>query len=163
MKTQNKCDNALPWPCQYPSPCPCCQAQIPPNLMALCYCILRVKSTMSKSYHTVPSFISEGGWDRWLLYPLPFNDSEVKGGLGPNTSEEMLCSGPGMPGSGLGDSPGWWDIISEKRCTSLEGWWPGRGWSIPPRGVPVGPEEGTNGRSTGVWACEDGGPWGKKS
>lgn len=109
-----------------------------------------VKSALSKSYHTVPSFISEGGWDRWLLYPLPFSDSEVKGGLGPNTSEEMPCRGPGMPGSGLGESPGWWDMISEKRCTSLEGWCPGSGWSILPRGVPVGPEEGTKGRSTGV-------------
>lgn len=121
------------------------------------------KSAPSQSYHTVPSFISEGGWDRWLLYPLPFSDSEVKGGLGPNTSDEMLCRGPGMPGSGLGESPGWWDMISEKRCTSVEGWWPGSGWSIPPRGLPVGPEDGTKGRSTGVWACDDGGPWGKKS
>lgn len=106
----------------------------------------------------MPSFISEGGCDRWLLYPLPFSDSEVKGGLGPNTSDEMLCRGPGMPGSGLGESPGWWDMMSEKRCTSLEGWWPGSGWSILPNGVPVGPEEGTKGRSTGVWAWEDGGP-----
>lgn len=125
--------------------------------------LARKSPLCQKSYHTVPSFISEGGWDRWLLYPLPLSDSEVKGGLGPNTSEEMLCRGPGMPGSGLGESPGWWDMISEKRCTSLEGWCPGRGWSILPRGVPVGPEEGTKGRSTGVWACEDGGPWGKKS
>lgn len=110
-----------------------------------------VASAPRSSYHTVPSFISEGGWDRWLLYPAPFSDSEVKGGLGPNTSEEMLlCRGPGMPGSGLGESPGWWDMMSEKRCASLEGWCPGRGWSIVPRGVPVGPEEGTKGRSTGV-------------
>lgn len=61
----------------------------------------------------MPSFISEGAWDRWLPYPLPLRDSEVKGGLGPYTSEEMLCMGPGMPGSGLGESPGWWDMMSE--------------------------------------------------
>lgn len=54
-------------------------------------------------------------------------------------------------------------MMSEKRCTSLDGWWPGIGWSMPPNGVPVGPDDGTKGRSTGVWACEDGGPWGKKS
>lgn len=116
-----------------------------------------------RSYQTVPSFISEGGWERWLLYPLPLRESEVNEGLGPKTSDDILCRGPGIPGSGLGDSPGWWDMMSEKRCTSLDGWCPGMGWSMPPKGVPVGPDDGTKGRSTGVWACEDGGPWGKKS
>lgn len=143
----------LSWPLPPTTTKPC----HPPDLNL---CLL--EPCRPESYHTVPSFISVGWWDRWL-YPLLFNDSEVKGGLGPNTSDEMLCNGPGMPGSGLGESPGWWDMISEKRCTSLEGWWPGSGWSMPPRGVPVGPEEGTKGRSTGVCACDDGGPWGKKS
>lgn len=63
--------------------------------------------SIHSSYQTVPSFISDGGWERWLLYPLPFSERDVKDGLGPKTSEDILCRGPGMPGSGLGESPGW--------------------------------------------------------
>ncbi len=55
----------------------------------------------------MPSFISDVGWERWLLYPLPLRESDVKDGLGPKTSEDRLCMGPGIPGSGLGESPGW--------------------------------------------------------
>lgn len=55
----------------------------------------------------MPSFISDGGWERWLLYPLPLRERDVKDGLGPKTSEDILCRGPGIPGSGLGESPGW--------------------------------------------------------
>lgn len=92
--------------CHYPCPYPC-PLSCPPLLN------LSVVQSALLSYQTVPSFISEGAWDRWLPYPLPLRDSEVKGGLGPYTSEEMLCMGPGMPGSGLGESPGWWDMMSE--------------------------------------------------
>ena len=63
----------------------------------------------------------------------------------------------------LGESPGGCARMSVNRCASLDGWWPGSGCSRPPRGVPEGPDDGTKGRSTGVCACEDGGPCGKKS
>lgn len=62
----------------------------------------------------------------------------------------MECKDPGRLGSGLGESPGGWAMMSGKRCASLDGWWPGRGCSRAPSGVPGGPEEGTNGSSTGV-------------
>ena len=58
------------------------------------------------SYHTVPSLMSDDGWDSWFVYPLS-RDTEVKGVLGPHMSLEMLCMEPGPLGSGLGESEGW--------------------------------------------------------
>lgn len=82
----------------------------------------------------------------------------MKGGVESHKSLEILWMEVGALGSGLGESPGWCDIISLKHCGSLEGWCAAWWWSILPRGVPDGPEEGMNPRSPGVWAWEDGGP-----
>lgn len=119
-------------------------------------------------YQTAASFISGGGCDKWLAYP-PLVSEKDGLGPGPKTSADIVCiDGPVKPGSGLGESPCEWEIMSVNRCPSpgperLLGWCPGSGCSSPPSGVAPGPEEGTNPRSIGVWAWEEGGPWGKKS
>lgn len=40
---------------------------------------------------------------------------DENGGLGPKTSADMECKEPGKLGSGLGESPGGWDMMSVKR------------------------------------------------